>query len=98
VLVSVIHDWDDERAGIILRRCADSLGEDARVLVVEQVIDPTEAPLISRHTDLLMLILTGAGRERTDEQFRHLFAQAGLEVTRTFRLATPHTVYELARI
>jgi hypothetical protein len=26
-----------------------------------------------------------------------LLRAAGLEVTRTFRLATPHTVYELAR-
>jgi hypothetical protein len=96
VLVSIIHDWDDDRAATILGNCAAAAGPNDRILVVEQVIDPTEAPLISRHTDLLMLVLTGAGRERTDEQFRALFAQAGLRVTRTFRLATPHTVYELA--
>jgi SAM-dependent methyltransferase len=96
ILVSVIHDWDDERSTEILRQCARALAADARILVVDQVVDPSEAPLISRHTDLLMLVLTGAGRERTDEQFRGLFDAAGLRVTRTFRLATPQTVYELA--
>lgn len=96
VLVSVIHDWDDERALTILQRCATAAGPGGRILVVEQVIDPTEAPLVGRQTDLLMLVLTGAGREHTDDEFRRLFARAGLKVTRTYRLATPHTVYELA--
>jgi hypothetical protein len=96
ILVSVIHDWDDDRAIEILRQCAWAMSGDARILVVDQVVDPSEAPLISRHSDLLMLVLTGAGRERTDEQFRELFHAAGLRVSRTFRLATPQTVYELA--
>ncbi|MEL7208953.1 MAG: methyltransferase [Actinomycetota bacterium] len=96
VLVSVVHDWDDERVVEILRACADAAVGDARILVVEQVIDPTEAPFIGRQADLLMLVLSGGGRERTDDQFRALFADAGLEVTRTFRLATPQQVYELA--
>lgn len=98
VLVSVIHDWDDDRAVDILTNCGAALEGDARILVVDQLIDPTEAPLLSRQADLLMLILTGAGRERTAEQFHELFARAGLEVSRTFRLATPHVVHELMPI
>ena len=95
VLVSVVHDWDDADGTRILRACADACGDRGRVLVVEQVVDPTRAPLFERHSDLLMLILTGAGRERTDARFRSLFRDAGLEVTRTDALATLHTVYEL---
>ena len=96
VLVSVVHDWDDERAQSILEQCRKALAPGGRVLVVEQVLDPDRAPLFERATDFLMLVLTGAGRERTDSQFRGLFAAAGLTVTRTWHLPTLHGVYELA--
>jgi hypothetical protein len=96
VLLSVIHDWDDERAAQILRCCVDALAPGGRTLVVEQVLDPRRAPLFERHTDLLMLVLTGAGRERTDDDFRRLFDRARVRVTGTTTLATLHTVYELA--
>ena len=62
-----------------------------------QVLDPDAPPLLARHTDLLMLVLTGAGRERTNEHFRALFEKADLAVVRTYELATLHTAYELTR-
>jgi hypothetical protein len=95
VLVSIVHDWDGERACEILRRCRAALPPTGRLLVVEPVLDPTRPPFVERHTDLLMLVLTGAGRERTDAQLRALFAAAGLRVTRTWLLATMQTVFEL---
>jgi hypothetical protein len=95
VLVSVVHDWDDAQSAEILAHCATACGQRGRVLVVEQVLDPDRAPMFERHSDMLMLILTGAGRERTDARFRSLFDDANLEVRRTWTLATLHTVYEL---
>ena len=95
VLVSVVHDWNDAEATHILRNCAAACGPDDRVLVVEQVLEPDRTPMFERHSDMLMLFLTGAGRERTDARFRSLFADAQLEVTQTWPLATLHTVYEL---
>lgn len=95
VLVSIVHDWDDGHAREILRRCRAALPPAGRLLVVEPVLDPARPPFIERHTDLLMLVLTGAGRERTGDQLRALFADAGLRVTRTWLLATMQTVFEL---
>jgi hypothetical protein len=95
VLVSIVHDWDDQRAIEILRRCRAALPPAGKLLVVEPVLDSTRPPFIERHTDLLMLVLTGAGRERTAEQLRALFADAGVRVTRTWLLATMQTVFEL---
>jgi hypothetical protein len=96
VLTSVVHDWGDAQATAILRSCRDALAASSRVLVVEQVLEPGRAPLFERHSDLLMLVLAGSGRERTDAEFRRLFSGAGLSVTRTFTLATLQRVYELA--
>lgn len=95
VLVSIVHDWDDERASAILAKCRDALPGGGRVLVVESTLDPSRPPFIERSSDLLMLVITGAGRERTREDFERLFATAGLRVETTSLLASLQTVYEL---
>jgi SAM-dependent methyltransferase len=96
VLVSVVHDWDDDRAVDILRSCRAALPDGGRVLLVETVRDPDRPGFIDRHTDLLMLLLTGAGRERTAAELERLWQAAGLRSIRTWRLVTMQTVFELA--
>lgn len=98
VLLSVVHDWADEPAATILGRCREAAvaNPGARVVVVDQVLDPSRPPLGERHSDLLMLVLSGSGRERSDEAFGRLFATAGLEVTRQWDLPSLHRAYELA--
>lgn len=96
VLVSVLHDWDDERALTILANCRRALAQGGKVLIVEQVLDPDGPTLFERHTDLLMLVLTGAGRERTLAQFARLFGEAGFGIDRTWQIASMQTVFELS--
>jgi hypothetical protein len=76
----VLHDWNDDDALRILRRCRAAMADDARLLVVEAVLpaDPREQPAAIR-MDLHMLVLLGA-RERTEAEFRALLAAAGLEL------------------
>lgn len=65
----------------ILRRCAEAVAPDGRVLVEERVRDGSDDGDTSGH-DLLMLVLTG-GHERTVEEFADLAHRAGLRLTRT---------------
>ena len=82
VLKSIIHDWDDEHALVILRNCRVALGERGTLLVVERLM-PTRAEdePAAVLTDLHMLAVTG-GRERSEAEYRTLFEGAGLTVTR----------------
>jgi SAM-dependent methyltransferase len=79
LMKSVIHDWDDDQARTILRNCREAMAPGGRVLVVERVVpevvtrDAAELLMI----DLNMLIVPG-GRERTEAEYRDLFAGAGL--------------------
>ncbi|MEX5634479.1 methyltransferase [Parafrankia sp. FMc2] len=88
LLKSIVHDWDDERAVTVLRRCGEALGEGGRVLLVEQVLperpESTEPrdPFLS---DLTMLVLYG-GRERTRADLVELCTRAGLKITSTATL------------
>jgi hypothetical protein len=36
VLQTILHDWDDERAARILRRCREAMSPRGRILVVER--------------------------------------------------------------
>lgn len=88
VLKSVIHDWDDARSATILRNCHRAMKEQGKLLVVERLILPGNEPSYSKLLDLQMMVLVG-GRERTEAEFRALFATAGFRLTRVIPTQTP---------
>ncbi|MFI6904685.1 methyltransferase [Nonomuraea sp. NPDC050394] len=92
VLRRVIHDWGDEDARRILRRCADAAGPDGRVVVIEQRADPATFA----EMDLRMLVLSG-GRERTVEDYTTLAAGAGLRIAGLHDTPLGHVVLVLYR-
>jgi SAM-dependent methyltransferase len=79
----VLHNWDDARALRVLDRCRDAMREDARLLVVENVIPDAGPAGFEALLDLEMMIYTAGGRERTEAEYRALFARAGLTLART---------------
>lgn len=84
----VLHDWQDEQAGAILRNCRRAMNPQGRVLAIETVIPPLNEPCFGKWLDLMMLIVNG--RERTEDQYRGLFSQAGLKLNRI--VPTAHEV------
>ncbi|AGC47031.1 O-methyltransferase [Myxococcus stipitatus DSM 14675] len=86
VLKRILHDWNDETCVRILRNCREAMAEGGRVLVLDTVIPPGNAPHGGKVLDVMMLASL-PGRERTEEDFRKLFAQAGLKLSRI--LPTP---------
>jgi len=97
VVKDIIHDWDDERATTILHNCrvamAHSPALKARLLVIEKVIPPGNAPFVGKMTDITMLLVTG-GRERTAEEYQALLAKAGFTVKRVIPTRSPASVIE----
>lgn len=77
----IIHDWDDEKATRILRNLRHSLPERAKLLVVEHVLPTGNEPSFGKLLDLNMLLLPG-GVERTEDEFRQLYQDAGFQLTR----------------
>lgn len=95
IMKHIIHDWDDERASVILRNIRKALGEKAkgRVILLEAVIQPGNQPDLGKFIDLEMLMMPG-GRERTAEEFAALFAASGFEMTRIVPTKSPLCVIE----
>jgi O-methyltransferase/methyltransferase family protein len=80
VLSGILHDWNDERAGAILRTIRRAAPRHARLLVVDGVVEHGSDPYGAKWLDLLMLVL--GGRERTEAEWRVLLTDAGFRVTR----------------
>ena len=95
LLKFIIHDWDDERAIQILRKCRDAMDPDGRVIVAEIVVEPGNVMALLR--DVQMLALT-AGRERERAEFASLFAAAGLELVRVLPTRSSVSLVEARRV
>jgi O-methyltransferase domain/Dimerisation domain len=95
IMKHIIHDWDDDKAQLILRNCRKALAgkPNAKVLVVDPVIAPGNAPEFGKFLDIEMMTFPG-GRERTEEEFRRLLASAGLRLTRVVPTKSPVSVIE----
>jgi ubiquinone/menaquinone biosynthesis C-methylase UbiE len=81
LLKSVLHDWDDERCDAILRACRRAVPADGRLLVVEMLVPPGNEPSFAKSQDVNMLVNLG-GRERTEAEYRALYAAAGFTLSR----------------
>ena len=81
LLKFILHDWDDERALTILRNVARAMTHESTLLIIESVIPPGNAPFPGKLMDIHMLVNTG-GRERSEDEFRVLLADAGLQLAR----------------
>lgn len=95
-LRQIIHDWDDERSVIILRHCAQAMAADGKVLVIEAIIPPGNEPSRIKFLDLQMLVMTG-GQQRTEEEYRQLYAAAGLHLTRVIPAGSEFSIVEGVR-
>jgi hypothetical protein len=93
LMSGVLHDWDDDRAVRILDHCRRAMAPNGKVLVVEMMLPSGDAPRLAALLDLNMLVMNG-GRERTADDFRHLFDAAGLQVTRLIPTLAPQWVIE----
>jgi hypothetical protein len=87
VIKHVLHNWDDERAAALLRRCAEAAGARGRVLAIDAIVLPGNRPDFARLIDLEMLAVTEGGKERSKPELRRLFSAAGLRLTSTRRLS-----------
>ena len=89
----IIHDWTDEQCHTILSHIRKVIPKDGRLLVIEMVIKPKNEPQMAKWLDLNMLVLPG-GRERTEAEYRDMYAKAGFKLERVMPTPTEVSVIE----
>ena len=93
VLKDIIHDWEDERALVILENCRQAMRAGGKLLLVERAVPAGNAPAAGKLIDVAMLAITG-GCERTEAEYRDLLARAGLHLTRVVPTPSEMVVVE----
>lgn len=96
VMKWIIHDWDDEKATVILKNIHRAMDEKGKLLLIEMVVLEGNQPDLSKFLDLDMMVMTG-GRERTEAEFKSLLAVSGFELIRVIRTKFPVCVIEAVR-
>jgi hypothetical protein len=81
IMKHIIHDWPDDLCVKILTACRKGVNPGGKLLVVDNVIQPGNDFSPGKFLDLQMLIFPG-GCERTEKEFRDLFAAAGWRLNR----------------
>lgn len=93
MLKRVIHDWDDERAATILANCRQTMAATSRLLLMERVIPPGNAPSLGKLADINMLVHAG-GLERTEAEFRMLLERTGFRLVKIVPTQSPICIIE----
>jgi SAM-dependent methyltransferase len=101
LLKHVIHDWDDDRAVRILQNCHRAMRAEGKLLLIEGVYPPRIEPSLeswgAAANDVNMLVCTG-GRQRSEAEFRALFATAGFHLTQIIPTPARVSVIEATRV
>jgi hypothetical protein len=93
LLGHILHDWDDARAGRILDTLRRAMPAGARLLLVEYVLPEGDGASFGKLLDLHMMAAIG-GLERTEGEYRRLFAAHGFRLTRVIPTAGDVSVVE----
>jgi hypothetical protein len=76
----IIHDWTDEQSVQILNNCRKVIPKNGKLLIVEAVVPTGNKSSLAEDFDMVMLVFPG-GIERTEEEYRLLFKQAGFQLS-----------------
>lgn len=90
----ILHDWDDARCVAILHAIRRAMPPDGKLLVIERLL-PEDIALSREFTmnDMTMMAMLGS-RERTAEEYRALFAQADIGLTRVVLAESGDSIME----
>ncbi|MEH1767272.1 methyltransferase [Nostoc sp.] len=94
LLKNVLHNWDDQRAKDILRRCHQAMKEQGRLLVIDFVIPPDNELSWGKFMDVNMLVMCPGGRDRTEAEFRDLLTSTGFKLTKIIQTKLEVSIIE----
>ncbi|MEZ5671954.1 MAG: methyltransferase [Thiotrichaceae bacterium] len=89
----ILHNWGDDVCVRILKNCR-SASPKARVLIVEQVLQPDRPDRYTLVMDFWMLASFRNAKERTQQEYSALFKAAGYRLAQVIPTTSPVSIVE----
>ncbi len=93
LLSMILHDWTDEQAGRLLETIRRAIPDAGRLLIIDAVLPPGDAPHFGKLLDLTMMAML-TGRERSEDEFATLLGGAGFRLVEVAQMAAPTSLIE----
>ena len=81
ILRSILHNWNDSNATVILQNCRQAITDGGRLIIVDNVLSTGNDPSPGKIADIQMMVILGA-LERTESEFRGLLDASGFRLTK----------------
>ena len=96
LMVRVLHDWSDETAIQILKRCRQAMKPSARLLICEHLLqpDPKQNSPTEYLIDTQMMAMFGDARERSEAEFNLILKDAGMKLGQVIPTSSVISIFE----
>jgi precorrin-6B methylase 2 len=98
IMKNIIHDWNDIDSIKILENINKSMKAGSKLLIIETIIKNDNSYSFGKMLDILMLVTTKDGRERTLDEFKSLFEKSGFAINRIVPTITPFSLIECVKL
>ena len=96
IIRGVLHGFNDDQTGAILKNCHSALAANGKLLIVERIVESDNQPSMNKMMDILMMALL-TGRERTIEIWDKLLFESGFKINSTFKKPSDFTIIEATK-
>lgn len=85
----ILHDWSEEKIGVLLKRIYESLPAGGALLVAEKLLDEDMRGPVHAHMQSLNMLICTEGRERSLSQYAELLRDCGFRDVQGQRTGAP---------
>jgi caffeic acid 3-O-methyltransferase 3 len=89
ILSRILHDWNDEKATLILKNCFEALTEKGNLYIIENCIDKTNINLSMLSLNMIVMC---ESYERTFEEYSLLTKKVGFSFLESLKVNTLQTL------
>ena len=97
ILKNILHDWEDEKSIIILKNIHKVMPAGSKLLIIETIIITDNKYSYGKMLDILMLLGTQDGRERTLDEFRVIIKKSGFVINKVVPTVSPFSLIECVK-
>jgi hypothetical protein len=97
ILKNILHDWNDENTIAIMKNIHKAMPAESKLLIIETLISNDNKYSFGKMLDILMMLGTEYGRERTGEEYKSIIEKSGFEINKIIPTISPFSLIECVK-